>query len=486
MRKAGILLHVSSLPSPWGIGSVGKEAFEFVDFLKQTSQSYWQVLPLAPTEFGNSPYQSPGIFAGNPNLIDLEDLKDRGLLMQEDFDGLSFGEREDTVEFQAVIASKQTILRKAFTRFSKDHSYTDFLTENGYWLESYALFMALKEHFDYAPWYEWEEDIRLFDTEAVKKYSNLLWEKVEFYKFQQYIFYSQWGKLKEYANKNGIEIIGDTPIYVSLDSCDVWVNRHQFQLDAEGKMEKVAGCPPDAFSEDGQLWGNPLYNWQLMKKDGYRWWINRMKAAAKLYDVVRLDHFRGFEAYFAIPAQDENAKNGSWEKGPGMSLFKEIKKQVPEIKIIAEDLGYLTEGVYKLLADSGFPGMKVLQFAFDPYNDNPYLPYNYPENCVAYTGTHDNDTLVEWYKNEQNKEFIRDYLNVATDEYVPVAMVRAVLASRAETAIIPLQDYMGTGRRMNTPSTANEENWSWRVKKGEFSENLAYHISHLTKLYKRA
>lgn len=486
MRKAGILMHITSLPSKYGIGTIGKEAFEFVDFLEKTSQSFWQVLPLTPTEFGNSPYQSPGIFAGNPNLIDLDDLKERGLLEEEDLRGIFFGSDAETVDYQAIIEVKPEILKKAFRRFHINSEYNNFCGENGYWLDNFALYMALKEHFGGAPWYEWEEDIKSFSAEAVKSYTNMLWEIIEFYKFRQYIFYSQWKKLKEYANAKGIEIIGDVPIYVSADSCDVWVNQNQFQLTAEGKPERIAGCPPDAFSQDGQMWGNPLYDWEEMKKDGYTWWVNRMKAAQKLYDVVRLDHFRGFEAYYAIPSEDQDAKAGIWEPGPGMALFNAIKKQVPELKIIAEDLGFLTDGVYKLLSDSGFPGMKVLQFAFDPYNDNPYLPYNYPKNCVAYTGTHDNDTLVGWYRNEPNKEFIRDYLNVATDEYVPVAMVRQVLASRAETVIIPIQDYLGYGRRMNTPSTANEENWSWRMRADALSEELVYHISHLTRLYKRA
>lgn len=486
MREAGILMHISSLPGKYGIGTIGKEAFDFVDFLEQTDQKYWQVLPLNPTEFGNSPYQSPSIFAGNPNLISLDALVEDGLLTEDDFFGYDFGDDEEKVNYSKVNTQKPELLRKAFTRFRIDNSYNSFQSENEYWLDNYALFMSLKTHFDNKAWYEWDDDIKCLSPEAIRRYTNLLWEDISFYKFEQYLFYSQWEKLKTYAEEKGIEIIGDVPIYVSPDSCDVWLNKDQFQLSKDGRPERVAGCPPDAFSADGQLWGNPLYNWKEMKRDGYSWWINRMKASLKLYDVVRLDHFRGFESYYSIKASDGDAKSGVWEKGPGMSLFKAIKKQVSEIKIIAEDLGYLTEDVYKLLSDSGFPGMKVLQFAFDPYNDNPYLPYNYPENCIAYTGTHDNDTLVGWYNDEQNKEFIRDYLNVATDEYVPVAMVRAVLASRAKIAIIPIQDYLGYGRRMNTPSTANEENWSWRIKNDALGEGVKYHISHLTKLYKRA
>lgn len=479
-------MHISSLPGRFGIGTVGKEAFEFVDFLAEAGQSYWQVLPLNPTEFGNSPYQSPSVFAGNPNLIDLEDLLEEGLLSDEDLEGINFGDDEEMVDFPTIREEKPKILRKAFERFQMDDEYVQFQGDTEYWLDNYALFMALKEHFDGKPWYEWDADIKNMEPEAVREYTDKLWGKIAFYKFEQYIFYKQWNKLKTYAGKMGIEIIGDIPIYVSGDSCDVWVNRNQFQLTEDGVPERIAGCPPDAFSEDGQMWGNPLYDWDAMEKDGYSWWVSRMKAGFELYDIIRLDHFRGFEAYYAIPAEDSDAKHGVWEKGPGLSLFEVIKARIPHAQIIAEDLGFLTEGVYKLLEDTGFPGMKVLQFAFDPYNDNPYLPYNYPENCVAYTGTHDNDTLVGWYQNETNKEFIRDYLNVATDEYVPVAAVRTVLASRAKIAIIPIQDYLGYGSRMNTPSTANEENWSWRMKSGALHDGVKYHINHLTKLYKRA
>lgn len=479
-------MHISSLPGRFGIGSVGKRALEFVDFLAEAGQSYWQVLPLNPTEFGNSPYQSPSVFAGNPNLIDLEELIEEGLLEEADFEGVNMGDDEEMVDFPLIRSERPKLLRKAFERFHVNSGYVAFQSEAEYWLDNYALFMALKEHFDGKPWYEWDEDIKNMESEAVRDYTDRLWDKIAFYKFEQYIFFRQWKRLKSHAGEKGIEIIGDIPIYVSADSCDVWVNKGQFQLTEDGLPERIAGCPPDAFSEDGQMWGNPLYDWDAMEKDGYSWWISRMRAGFALYDIIRLDHFRGFEAYYAIPSEASDAKHGVWEKGPGMSLFEAIKRRIPDAKLIAEDLGFLTEGVYKLLEDSGFPGMKVLQFAFDPYNDNPYLPYNYPENCVAYTGTHDNDTLAGWYSDEQNKEFIRDYLNVATDEYVPVAMVRAVLASRARIAVIPIQDYLGYGKRMNTPSTANEENWSWRMKDGALHDGVKYHINHLTRLYKRA
>ncbi len=485
MRKAGILMHITSLPSDYGIGTIGEAAYKFVDFLKQSGQSYWQILPISPTDADNSPYSSPSAFAGNPLLIDLDILKADGLLTNGDLNGVFFGENEEKVDYDAVKEYKDEILKKAFSRFSITEEYNSFISENSYWLDSYALYTAVKEHFCGKPWYEWEDGIKNREAAAIKEYSDKLWEEISFVKFQQYIFYSQWKRLKGYANENGIEIIGDIPIYVSLDSSDVWTERRLFQLDKDGTPQRVAGCPPDAFSEEGQLWGNPLYNWRVMKQDGYTWWTGRIAACMRLYDVIRIDHFRGFEAYYAIPFGDEDAKGGYWEKGPGIALFSAIKRKLPDAQIIAEDLGYITDDVRTLLAKCGFPGMKVLQFAFDPYNDNPYLPYNYPENCVAYTGTHDNDTLIGWYQKENNKEFIRDYLNVATDEFVPVAMVRAILASRAKIAIIPLQDYLGYGERMNTPSTANNENWSWRIRKDSLHDGVIYHINHLTKLYKR-
>ena len=478
-------MHISSLASNYGIGTMGDEAYKFVDFLKETHQSYWQVLPLTPTRFGNSPYQSPCIFAGNINLIDLDLLKKDGLLTDSDFAGIYFGDNEEKVDFEAIKGYKSNILALAFSRFTKTSEYMSFKAENAHWLEDYALYISLSEHFDSLPWYEWEEDIKDRKSDAISKYSDLLYDKIEFAKFTQFIFYTQWKNLKAYANKNGIEIIGDIPIYAALDSSDVWLNRHLFELSSDGTPKNIAGCPPDAYSKDGQVWGNPLYDWDEMKKEGYLWWINRIRENTKLYDVIRLDHFRGFESYFKIPYGDKTAKDGKWEKGPGMELFSAIASSVPDAKFIAEDLGFLTEDTYKLLKETTFPGTKVLQFAFDPYKDNPYLPHNYPENCVAYTGTHDCDTLVGWYQGEQNKEFIRDYLNVATDEYVPVAIVRTVLASRARIAIIPIQDYLGYGRRMNTPSPANDENWSYRLPKNALSGELSYHIKHLTSLYKR-
>lgn len=485
MRKAGILMHISSLPSDYGIGTVGEKAFEFVDFLKKTGQGYWQILPLNPIDFNNSPYHSPSVFAGNALLIDMNELKKDGLLTDDDTNGIYWGQNPEKVDFNAVKAYKTDLLKRAFTKFQKNYDYMAFETQNASWLNDYSLFMALKEHFDGKAWYDWDGKIKSHNKKEIEEYTKELWKSVEYYRFEQFLFYSQWEKLKKYANENGIEIIGDIPIYVALDSADVWANSNLFLIDEDFAPKAVAGCPPDLFSKDGQKWGNPLYDWKINKKTGYLWWINRIKETQKLYDVVRLDHFRGFEAYYEIPFDAETAREGHWEKGPGLAFFETVKKRLPDVKIIAEDLGHLTDEVYELLEKCGFPGMKVLQFAFDPYRDNPYLPYNYPKNCVAYTGTHDNDTLVEWYKKESNKPFVRDYLNVAEDEWVPAAMLRTILASRADTVIIPIQDYLGYGARMNTPGTVGEDNWSYRIRSDALSDSLAYHIEHLTKLYKR-
>lgn len=482
MRKSGILMHITSLPSEYGIGTIGKAAYDFIDFLKASGQSYWQILPVNPTAFGNSPYQSPSVFAGNTLLIDLDLLVKDDLLSEDDLSGLNFGYDPEKVDFDIVNDSRELLLRKAFLHFEKDEEYTIFERENSFWLDHYALFMAIKEDNGFLPWNEWDESLQNLPISYA--YRDSLCDKIEFYKFGQYIFYSQWKKLKEYAEKNDIKIIGDLPIYAAFDSSDVWANKHLFMLDSEGMPTKVAGCPPDGFCEDGQLWGNPLYNWKEMKNDGYSWWVRRVNLCSTLFDKVRIDHFRGFEAFYAIPYGDKNAKRGEWIEGPGMDLFRVIKQRC-NADIIAEDLGHLTEDVYKLLEDCGFPGMKVLQFGFDPYSDSSYLPHNYTNNCVAYTGTHDNDTCRGWYECENNKEFIKDYLNVKSDDDVPEAMVRATLASCADLAIIPIQDFLDINKRVNTPSTLNTENWSFRITKDIMSKENAEKIRHLTGIYKR-
>jgi len=482
MRKSGILMHISSLPSPYGIGTIGKEAFEFIDFLKESGQSYWQILPVNPTAFGNSPYQSPSVFAGNTLLIDLDLLVKADLLTEDDLEVSNFGYDPKKVDFDAVRDSREFLLRRAFLNFEKNEKYYQFEKENAYWLDSYALFMAIKEDNDFLPWYEWDENLRHLPISYA--YRDRLISSIDFYKFGQYLFYSQWKSLKQYAEKNDIKIIGDLPIYAALDSADVWANQSQFMLDIDGKPSAVAGCPPDAFSEDGQLWGNPLYDWNAMRADGYGWWIKRVNNCATLFDVVRIDHFRGFEAFYSIPYGDATAKNGKWIKGPGMDLFSVIKRNC-NIEIIAEDLGFLTEEVHQLLDDCGFPGMKVLQFGFDPYNDNPYLLHNHPENSVVYTGTHDNDTCAGWFQNEPNKEYIREYLNVKDDKDISRAMVRATLSSRSKLAIIPIQDFLEIPGRMNTPSTLSTDNWSFRIVKDVLTGSASCNIRHLTQLYKR-
>lgn len=482
MRKSGILLHISSLPSPYGIGTIGKAAYDFIDFLKASGQSYWQILPTNPTAFGNSPYQSPSVFAGNTLLIDLDLLVKDDLLTEDDLDVPNYGYDPKKVDFDAVRDSREFILRRAFLNFEKTEKYYEFERENAHWLDSYALFMAIKEDNDFLPWYEWDENLRHLPISYA--YRDRISDSIDFYKFGQYLFYSQWKKLKEYAEKNDIKIIGDLPIYAAYDSADVWANQSLFMLDIDGAPTNVAGCPPDAFSEDGQLWGNPLYDWNAMRDTGYDWWVKRVNNCAKLFDVIRIDHFRGFEAFYAIPYGDTDAKGGKWIKGPGMDLFSVIKRHC-DIEIIAEDLGYLTEEVYRLLDDCGFPGMKVMQFAFDPYNDNPYLLHNHPENSVVYTGTHDNDTCAGWFQNEPNKEYIREYLNLKDDKDISRGMVRATLSSSSRLAIIPIQDFLEIPGRMNTPSTLSTDNWSFRITKDVLTDSASSEIRHLTQVYKR-
>lgn len=479
MRKSGILMHISSLPSPHGIGTLGRAAYDFVDFLKKSGQSFWQVLPVNPTSYGDSPYQSPSAFAGNPYFIDLDFLAEEGLLSEHEINNYYFADSDYYLLFQ----NRYPLLRTAFQRFKKTEDYFKFTEENAYWLEDFSLFMALKEENHYRSWIYWDDEaLRKHDMSAIdkSKYSDT----ADFYKFLQFKFFEQWEKLKRYANQNGVGIIGDMPIYVALDSAEVWSRPELFLLDEAHLPVKVAGCPPDAFSKKGQLWGNPLYRWEAMEEDGFDWWIKRIKMSMKLFDRVRIDHFRGFESYYTIEYGKENAIDGEWEKGPGMKLFNRIKEQKADI--IAEDLGYLTPEVHKLLAECGYPGMKVLQFAFDPYGDSAYLPHNHIENCIVYTGTHDNDTTKGWYaslgKDERN--FVNSYLHISDN---PVeSVVCAALASVAETAVIPIQDYMelGSEARMNTPSTLGG-NWMFRVKKDDLNDALAEKISRMTKLYRR-
>ena len=493
MRKSGILLPISSIPSEYGIGTFSKQAYAFVDFLEQAGQKLWQILPLGPTGYGDSPYQSFSTFAGNPYYIDLVTLIEQGYLTRKDCDAADFGDDPEYVDYEKIYFQRFKLLKKAYAvalekGLDKEPIYREFLSRNAYWLEDYALYMAVKTRFDSVCWIEWDEDIRLRKPMAVKKYQRALAYEIGFYRFQQFMFYTQWSALKAYANKKGIEIIGDIPIYVAFDSADTWANPELFQLDENNLPIGVAGCPPDAFSETGQLWGNPLYKWEYHKETGYDWWMKRIAYCYELYDIVRIDHFRGFDAYWSVPYGDETAQYGHWVQGPGYELFQTMKEKLGKKKVIAEDLGFLTDSVLKLVKKTGFPGMKILQFAFDGSPENAYLPHNYPENCIVYTGTHDNETMMGWYRNVAPKyrRCAKKYLNIAARKDVQWYFIRAALSSVAETAIIPLQDYLGLGdeARINIPSTLGE-NWKWRMKKGACTPELAVKIYEVTKMYGR-
>lgn len=488
MRKCGILFHITSLPSPCGIGTMGREAYEFVDFLKAAKQSLWQILPLNPTGFGNSPYQSFSAFAGNPYLIDLDLLNGEGLLLKEEYEQIDWGSNPRCVDFGKIYSSRYAVLRKACKRFEADDSYMEFCAKNSFWLEDYALFMSLKHSFGGKPWYMWNLGLKTRNEQAVDGAKSLLEDETDFHRKVQYIFYRQWRNLKEYANKNGVEIIGDLPIYVAHDSADVWGNPKQFELDDNCNPVRVAGVPPDGFSREGQLWGNPVFDWEYMRKDGYHWWIRRLEHSLNLYDKIRIDHFRGFSSYYVVPYRMPNAVNGMWLKGPGIEFFKTIESIIGKPDIIAEDLGYIDEDVINLLAETGFPGMKVLQFAFDSRENSDYLPHNYTKNCVVYVGTHDNDTIKGWFDNAAaaDIEFAEKYLRLNEDEGRCRGVIKSALASVGETAILTMQDLLclGSEARMNTPSTA-ENNWQWRAIKSDINFELANELAELTELYRR-
>ena len=487
MRKSGILMHISSLPGPYGIGSMGKCAYEFVDFLCKAGQSYWQILPLSPTGYGDSPYQSFSIFAGNPYFIDLDALVEQGLLKQEELDSVSWFSDECSVDYGCLYENRGRLLFLAYERYTPDDAFYSFVKENP-WLENYGLFMALKEHFGGVPWQNWPKELILRDEKALAEYGEKLSKDCGYHSFVQYIFYSQWQKLRDYANSKGIIIIGDVPIYVPLDCADVWADPQLFQLDENCRPTGLAGCPPDSFCADGQLWGNPLYNWDRMKQEGYAWWIKRLGAAKHIYDVVRFDHFRGFESYWAIPANAGTAAAGKWVPGPGMDFISAVQKALPDLKCIAEDLGYVTPEVRKLQEDSTYPGMKVLQFAFDSHEEGNYLPYTYPVNSVCYSGTHDNLTLQQWLDEALpcDVQHAVDYLGLNEREGYVKGLLRACMSSVSKLCIIQMQDYLELGAegRMNSPGTMGC-NWTWRAKPGFPSDELAAYIKILTERYGR-
>ncbi len=488
MRSGGILLPIFSLPSPHGIGTLGAEARRFVDFLRAAGQEYWQILPICPTSYGDSPYSSFSTFAGNPYFIDLDQLAAEGLLKPAEVRAADFAKGEG-VDYADLSAKRIPLLRRAFARFEKQppEDFDRFCGENP-WLEDYALFMVIKDLQSGASWMDWPQDLRHRRAAALRKVRRDRAGDLAFWKCVQYLFYRQWGQLKGYANERGVRIIGDLPIYVALDSVDVWAAPKLFQLDAQLRPTEVAGCPPDAFTADGQLWGNPLYDWDRMKKDGYSWWLERVQRHCQIYDVVRIDHFRGFEAYYAIPYGDETARNGRWRPGPGLDFFKAVERRVGRPPIIAEDLGFLTDGVRRLLRDTGFPGMKVLEFAFDSREDSDYLPHNYTRQCVCYTGTHDNSTVLGWARSARAEDvaYAQAYLRATPREGLNWAMMRGAWSSVADLAIVQMQDVLGLddSARINTPSTVGA-NWRWRMKKGACTDKLAQKLRREMELYRR-
>lgn len=490
MRRAGVLLPISCIPSKYGIGGFSKEAYEVVDFLKKAGQKLWQILPLGPTSYGDSPYQSFSCFAGNPYFIDVEKFIEKGWISEEDCEESGYDRNPVYINYEKLYLGRFKLLNKAYkaSNIKNDSDFLLFCEDNKEWLDNYALFMAIKNANNDICWVEWSEEYKLRKPLAIKSALDKYKEAILFHKFMQYEFYVQWMDLKKYANDNGIKIVGDIPIYAALDSSDVWAEPELFQLDEESQPKAVAGCPPDAFSEDGQLWGNPLYTWEYHKKTGFEWWMRRFEKVFSLYDIVRIDHFRAFDEYFSIPFGDDTARNGQWVAGPGIEIFEVMKKRLGKKEVIAEDLGFLTPTVLKLVKKTGFPGMKVLLFAFDDTQTSSYLPHNYDKNCIVYTGTHDNDTIEGWIKSASKADvrFARKYLGVKVNKQLREAMIRAGLSSVADTFIAPIQDYIGldNAARINHPSTLGG-NWEWRLTKDQLSDQLAEQMASLTKTYVR-
>ncbi|MCR5669831.1 MAG: 4-alpha-glucanotransferase [Butyrivibrio sp.] len=495
-RTCGVLMPIFSLPSRYGIGTFSKEAYEFVDFLEKAGQSYWQLLPLGPTSYGDSPYQSFSTFAGNPYFIDIESLIKDGLLTAKDADKCDFGKSEESIDYEKLYRSRFVLLKKAYENIDKSPRAKEIKKEfeafkkapENDWLKDYSLFMALKNVYDGRAWNTWDEGLRLRKSASLKEACKKYAEEIDFYSFLQYLFSVQWTALKAYANEKGIEIIGDIPIYVAFDSADTWASPELFQLDKNNDPIDVAGCPPDAFSATGQLWGNPLYKWDYHKKTGYKWWMKRIAHCYKLYDVVRIDHFRGFDEYYAIPFGNPTAEKGEWRKGPGIELFDIMKKELGQKKVIAEDLGFLTPSVIRLVKKTGYPGMKILQFAFDSREESDYLPHNYTNNCIVYTGTHDNDTTRGWFDKlpKADKKFAKEYLGLKNGKDAVWACIRASFASVSDTVIIPMQDYLELPgeARINTPSTLGG-NWVWRMKKDAVTDELTEKMHDFARIYGR-
>ena len=495
IRSSGVLLHPTSFPGRFGIGDLGLEAYKFIDFLERSYQQYWQVLPLGPTGYGNSPYMSYSALAGNHLLISPDKLRDEGLLAEEDLANLP-NFPTDKVDFEQVAPIKIQLLKKACENFKtraseiQQQKFTGFCATKAFWLDDYALFMALKDTQDNSSWYTWEPAIAKRQPEALERVQRQLTDEIFYYKFIQYEFFRQWSELKSYANLRGIEIIGDIPIYVAHDSADVWANPEIFCLDEQtGEVALMAGVPPDYFSATGQLWGNPVYNWEELQKQNFKWWVQRFEAMLDYVDVIRIDHFRGFEAFWTVPQGEETAMNGKWVKAPGEELFDVIKQKLGKLPVLAEDLGVITPEVEALRDKYEFPGMKVLQFAFGSDPGNPFLPFNYTNNFVVYTGTHDNDTTVGWFNqaSDYEKHNLLLYLGCVSPEGIQWDLIRLALSSVANQAILPLQDILGLGNeaRMNFPSVATG-NWQWRYDTSALTQELSDRLKALTKLYGRA
>lgn len=505
-RKCGVLLPVTALPSSYGIGSFSKEAYAFVDFLAEAGQSYWQILPLGQTGYGDSPYQSFSTFAGNPYFIDIEALMDAGYITKEEAASVSFGENPASVDYEKIYHGRFPLLRAAYenspyaenpkdpwrgTEYDREREdFAAFIEKEAGWLLDYALYSAIKNANGGAGYIEWPEEVRLREPKVLESLRRELADEIRFYEFQQYLFAGQWRQLKQYANAKGIQIIGDLPIYVAFDSADTWSHPELFEFDEKGYPVVVAGCPPDGFSATGQLWGNPIYRWEYHKETGYRWWIERMANCFRMYDIVRIDHFRGFDEYYAIPYGNPTAEFGTWCPGPGIELFREIRKSLGKKQIIAEDLGFITDSVRRLVRASGFPNMKVLQFAFDAREPGTgdYLPHNYPSNCVVYTGTHDNETMRGWYNHAARKDrlYAKEYVGVRSERTAAWSFIRAAFGSVADTCIIPMQDYLNLGdeARINEPSTLGG-NWEWRMLPGAADAKLALRMRRLALIYGR-
>ncbi len=488
MRQSGILMHITSLPGPYGIGTIGKSAFDFVDFLKQAGQSKWQILPLTPTGFGDSPYQSCSAFAGNPYLIDLQLLVEDGLLDRDVLASVCWGESETAVDFGRIYENRQKMLKLAYRQFSQKEALDAFCQENSYWLSDFALYLALKDEHSGAPWYLWESPLKRRDPDTLWNARRRLQEPIRFHCFVQYLFDKQWKALRRYAHENGVQIIGDVPIYVPLDSVEVWTHPELFQLDAQLAPTAVAGCPPDAFSQDGQLWGNPLYCWEAHKQDGYNWWLRRMQAASHWYDSIRIDHFRAFESYWSVPAADTTARNGQWVTGPGLPFLQALQKALPRTPLIAEDLGVITPKVRALKDGAKLPGMKVLQFAFEGDSPSEYLPHNCIPDCIYYTGTHDNMTLLQWLDTlpQKARDFACGYMHLTQEEGLTWGIIRTAMSTVANLCMFQMQDFLeldSTGR-MNFPGTQSG-NWTWRASPGVMTRELAEKIRTYTKRYDR-